>query len=55
MSFVGDYEFKFPMYKKFMEKNECIRTNGRLENTFVYSCQAFQSNVINASTTYNYI
>ena len=28
---VGHYEIKPPIYKKFIEKNICIRINGKLE------------------------
>ena len=41
MMCMGDYEIKPPIYDKFIEKNECIRTNGRLENRLMYLYYAF--------------
>ena len=29
---MGHYEIKSPIYEKFLEKNECIHTNNKLEN-----------------------
>ena len=49
---MGHYEINPPTYKKFIEKNKCICTNGTLENGLMYLYQAFQISVINASTTH---
>ena len=32
MTCVAEYEMKLPIYENFMEKNNCICINGRLEN-----------------------
>ena len=48
---LGQFEFKSPIYKKFMKKNKCLNANDKLEYGFMCLYQAFQFNVI-ASTTY---
>jgi hypothetical protein len=40
------------IYEKFIERNKYIHANGKLENGLMYLYQAYQFNVINASTTY---
>ena len=50
--YVGHFENKPPIYKKFTCKNKCIYTNGKLENGLMYLSQEFQINVINAFNTY---
>ena len=44
-----------PIYEKFIEKNECMHTNGMLENGLIYLYSASQFNVINVSTAYTKI
>ena len=48
---MDNYEIKVPIYKKFMEKNKCICTNGMLENGLMYSYQVLQCIVKHASTS----
>ena len=43
---LGQFEFKSPIYKKFMKKNKCLNANDKLENGFMCLYQAFQFNVI---------
>ena len=38
MKRVDHYEIKLPIHEKFIEKNNCIRANGRLENGLTYLC-----------------
>ena len=45
---VGHCEMQLSIYKKSIEKNNCIHTYGMLENGLKYLYQAFQFNVINA-------
>jgi hypothetical protein len=52
MTCVGHYEIKSLIYEMFMEKKRCKHKNGMIENELMYLYQAFQSNVMNASTTY---
>ena len=47
---MGHYEVKLPIYEKFIEKNNDIRTNDILENELMYLYWKFQFNVINACT-----
>jgi hypothetical protein len=49
MMCVGHYEIKPLIYEKFIEKNKCICTHGKLGNGVKCLCLAFQFNMINAS------
>ena len=49
MMCVGHYEITPPIYKKFVEKNKCLCTNGKLENGLRYLYYVFQLNVIDAN------
>jgi hypothetical protein len=42
MMCMGHYGIKPPIYMYFMEENECICTNNKLENGLMYLYEAFQ-------------
>ena len=52
MMCMGHYAIKPPIYEKFTMKNKCIRTNGKLENGFLYLYQVIHFDVMNVFITY---